>query len=110
MSAAQKESQPTAAEHTAGVDIEMEISGVEISKSGSIGTSDGQNTSNTSIDKKPAKKKKCKKSSNQPHKKMKKDPNKPEYPRVGMYRWFFFEFFFFLTFFIKKYIHFYHNQ
>lgn len=84
MSASQKTSQPTAAEKAANVDVEMEISGVEINKSGSIETSDGHNTSSTSVDKKKRKKSK-KSSSNQPHKKMKKDPNKPEYPKVGMY-------------------------
>lgn len=68
------------------VDVEMELAGSVVKKCDAIETSDktdGHNTSGTSADKKPAKKKK--KSSNQSHKKLKKDPNKPEYPRVGMY-------------------------
>lgn len=68
------------------VDVEMELAGSVVKKCDAIETSDktdGHNTSGASADKKPAKKKK--KSSNQSHKKLKKDPNKPEYPRVGMY-------------------------
>lgn len=65
--------------------VEMEVDESVANKSTSIETSDGHNTSEASNDKKSAKKKKVKSSSaNQSHKKVKKDPNKPEYPRVGM--------------------------
>lgn len=52
------------------------------------GKSDTLDTSGGVAAKKPAKKKKKKvktSPSPSPHKKAKKDPNKPEYPKVGMY-------------------------
>lgn len=89
MSSNQIESEPPATEKSTSVDVEAELSTSVVNKSESLEISeksDGHNTSGASVDRKVAKKKKAKASpSSQPSKKMKKDPNKPEYPRVGMY-------------------------
>lgn len=69
------------------MDVEMAVTGSVVKKSGAnetSGKSDGHDTSGTSVEKKPSKKKKIKTSSpSSSHKKVKKDPNKPEYPKVG---------------------------
>lgn len=86
MSSTQKKPESTAKKPT-GVNSDMEVDDSVMNKSiESTEKSDGHNTSGTSVEKRVAKKKKTKSSpSGQPHKKMKKDPNKPEYPKVGMY-------------------------
>lgn len=86
MSSTPKEPKPTTAK--SAENSEMEVDDAVANKSiETTDKSDAPNTSSTSVDKNVAKKKKIKSSSsNQSHKKMKKDPNKPEYPKVGMCR------------------------
>lgn len=78
-----------------GDDIEISIASSTTVKSvdsttamDTSGKSDTHDTSGASVPKKPAKKKKKKTKTSSPspspQKKMKKDPNKPEYPKVGM--------------------------
>lgn len=83
MSSNQKEPELLVEKPTSG-DIEAELSTSVVNKSKSMETSE-HNTSVESIEKKVVKKKRSKTSSH-PNKKMKKDPNKPEYPKVGMYK------------------------
>lgn len=83
-------------ENAVGDDIELNLACSTIVKStesttamDTSGKSDARDTSGASVDKKSVKKKKKKTKpspSPSPQKKMKKDPNKPDYPKVGMYK------------------------
>lgn len=92
------ENRVTKAKRKGGDDIEISVASSTTVKSvesttamDTSGKSDTHDTSGASVTKKPVKKKRKKTKTSQspspsPHKKMKKDPNKPEYPKVGMYK------------------------
>lgn len=80
MSSTQKEPKSGGTDKSTGVNSDMDVDDSVVNKT--IETTDKSGVSSPSVEKNVAKRKRVKSSTS--HKKIKKDPNKPEYPKVGM--------------------------